>query len=386
MAALVGEEGVNLLHNLAECDDTFVMRRALSDCPDVVDIMAAGTAMRFLTSYYATTPGSRVITGTERMRNRPIALLVDALRSLGADIEYTEREGFPPLRIVGKSLRGGNIELPASVSSQYISSLLMIAPLLTGGLRLTLTGGIVSRSYIDMTLALMRSFGANAEWQGQNVIVVDEGRYTRTEMFLVESDWSAASYWYEVVALSTAADTTIRLDGLHRDSLQGDACVATLFEPLGVHTAWTADGVLLTKTRRTAERVDTDMTLCPDLAQTLVVACAVLGVPFRISGLQSLRIKETDRIAALQTELDKMGFDIIETSPGTLEWNGERSRPSDDIIYIDTYEDHRMAMAFAPAAFAFDGLRVRHPEVVTKSYPGFWEELRKVGFNITSEE
>lgn len=368
---------------LAECDDTAVMQRALVN-PDVpeVDIMAAGTAMRFLTAYYACTAGQRIITGTARMRQRPISVLVEALRSLGADITYIENEGFPPLFIRGKSLSGRDVSLAGNVSSQYISALLLIAPILPHGLRLTLTGDVVSRSYITMTLSLMASFGAKAEWEDESTVVVQALPYHRTKPFAIEGDWSAASYWYEMLALSPDAEAHIVIPRLYKESLQGDRAVADYFALLGVSTTWTSEGVLLTKTKCTIQFFEVDLTLQPDIAQTLIVTLCALNVPFCVSGLQTLRIKETDRIAALQTELAKFGYHITEPTPGTLAWNGEVNHTTSAYpITVATYDDHRMAMAFAPLALVLNApLHIADPDVVTKSYPEYWDALRALGF------
>lgn len=368
---------------LAQCDDTDVMLRALSQ-PEAteINILAAGTAMRFLTAYYACMPGERVITGTPRMCQRPIAVLVEALHSLGAEISYVNDEGFPPLRIKGAVLKGQMVELSGHVSSQYISALLLIAPILPHGLTLRLTGDIVSRSYIDMTLALMRNFGASVAWVDECTIVVAPQPYQRSQPFVVESDWSAASYWYELVALSPDPEACITLPRLYQDSLQGDRAVADYYAQLGVHTEWLEEGVRLTKQALTATHFEADLTLQPDIAQTIIATLCALHIPFRISGLQTLRIKETDRIAALQTELAKFGYLIAEEIPGTLVWNGQM-QPNDATrpVTIATYDDHRMAMAFAPLALALSTpLYIAHPEVVTKSYPTYWEALAAVGF------
>lgn len=367
--------------NLSDCDDTQVMIRALTDMPPTIDIHAAGTAMRFLTAYLSVTEGTHVITGTERMQQRPIRILVDALRSLGADIEYTKNEGYPPLRINGRQLTGSEISLPGNVSSQYISALLMIAPTQERGLQLTLTGDIISRPYIDLTLELMRLFGAKAKWTDENRLKVDAGGY-RPRPFTVESDWSAASYWYEIAALSEQA--TIQLPRLSEHSLQGDSKVAELFERLGVGTTYLPDEVILRKQGNITPRLEYDFVNQPDLAQTFVVTCAMLNVPFRFTGLQSLKIKETDRINALITEMKKLGYVLTETNNSILSWEGERCE-ADENPAIDTYEDHRMAMAFAPAILRLKNLRINHPEVVTKSYPHYWENLSEAGFGIIEE-
>ena len=370
ISALSGTKDVP--ENVSECDDTFVMVRALGAPAgqETIDIMAAGTAMRFLTAYLCVQEGEeRVLTGTERMKHRPIAILVDAMRSLGADIEYVGEEGFPPLRIKGKSLAGGSIELAGNVSSQYISAMLMIGPVLKEGLTLTLTGGIVSRPYIDMTLSIMREFGAVATFEG-NVIRVEPTGY-KPIPYYIENDWSASSYWYEMVALTPGGE--VRLPGLFAESLQGDQGVKDIFGMLGVETSF-GDGVLLRHTGKRVERLDIDMLRVPDLAQTVVVTCCMLDVPFRITGLQSLKIKETDRITALQNELRKLGYVIGEENDSVLLWDGTRCE-ADEQPAIDTYEDHRMAMSFAPCCQVLGEIRINNPEVVSKSYPTFWKEF-----------
>ena len=422
--------GACLPQNISHCDDTDVMVKALNMEPDgvqpcVVDVKAAGTAMRFLTAYLSVTPGSYLLTGTARMQQRPIGILVDALRRLGADIDYAGQEGFPPLLIRGRDPRGAAasatasattttsataeatamveagpeaaqcLTLPANVSSQYISALLMIGPLQPGGLRLTLTGDIISRPYIDLTLNLMRRYGAEADWTDHNTLTVLPGNY-RDAALTVESDWSAASYWYEVLALNAhglkqhplpigegegPVHPSVELLGLCADSPQGDSRVAELFGRLGVRTAYTDRGVRLSPMGLPVARLIEDLTDTPDLAQTLVVTCCLMGIPFRIGGLKSLRIKETDRIAALQTELHRLGYVVREEQPGLLTWNGERSPLLPDPI-IQTYDDHRMAMAFAPACLTGAPIAIDHPEVVTKSYPNFWDHLRLAGFTV----
>lgn len=376
--------GDSLPHNLSDCDDTQVMIRALDGLPPHIDIHAAGTAMRFLTALLSVTPGNREITGTERMRQRPIRLLVDALRSLGASIEYAENEGFPPLRIEGKSLKSNTITLAGNVSSQYISALLMIGPTLPNGLQIQLTGDIISRPYIDLTLQLMKDFGANATWTSSNRIVVEAGGYRDTN-FYVESDWSAASYWYQMMALCKDKDSRIELEGLFPNSYQGDSRGAKIFEKLGIITEFIGNNARLTKTNRLVERLEEDMVDIPDLAQTFVVTCCMLGIPFRFTGLQSLKIKETDRIEALKNELLKLGYRIKDEQDSILSWDGERCTPCEHPI-IATYEDHRMAMAFAPICFIQPAITIANPEVVSKSYPSYWEHLRQADLIIENNE
>lgn len=374
--------------NLSDCDDTRVMVRALQGNPEHIDIMAAGTAMRFLTAYLSVTPGSRVITGTQRMQQRPIRILVDALRQLGADIGYAGNEGFPPLRITGTALQGNEISLAGNVSSQYISALLMIGAVLPKGLHLHLTGNIISRPYINLTLQLMRDFGGHADWSSEDSITVCPGGY-RDVPFTVESDWSAASYWYQILTLdginrikkNETGNSSIELLGLFSRSYQGDSRGAEIFSRLGVHTEYTDRGVRLTHTGTPIARLEEDMVDIPDLAQTLVVTCCLMNIPFCFTGLQSLKIKETDRITALITELHKLGYVVRSEQDSILLWDGERC-PAETAPVIATYEDHRMAMAFAPACLALPQIEIDEPQVVSKSYPTYWEDLKKAGFRI----
>ena len=375
-------KGDHPLENLSDCDDTQVTIRALHAQPgETIDIMAAGTAMRFLTAYLSVTPGDRIITGTERMQQRPIEVLVNALRELGAHIDYIAHEGFPPLRIQGTTLTKSHITLPGNVSSQYISALLMIGPTLEKGLKITLTGDIISRPYINLTLQLMKDFGAKAEWLNEHELQVEPQLYSSTP-FYVESDWSASSYWYQIAAFSKEA--TITLPGLFEKSYQGDSQVAHIFRSLGVETIYGDKTITLRKNGNPTGRLEYDFINQPDLAQTFVVTCALLGIPFRFSGLQSLKIKETDRIAALIKEMRKLGYVLHEAEGSILYWDNERCEKSDEAI--DTYEDHRMAMAFAPACLVLGEIRINNPHVVTKSYPRYWKDLQKAGFIIKEEE
>lgn len=379
--------GSVLPENLSDCDDTEVMIRALHDMPEEINIKAAGTAMRFMTAYLSVLDGHcHTLTGTERMKHRPIGLLANALRHLGADISYLGEEGFPPLRIRGQELQGGLLEIPGNVSSQYISALLMIGPVLKNGLTLRLTGSIISRPYIDLTLSVMHQFGAEAEWTDIDTIQVAPVPY-KERSYYIESDWSAASYWYEMMALSQNEDDEVRLEGLMDGSRQGDSSVRYIFSLLGVKTTFgtTESGKPTTVTlRRNGHRVprlDYNFVNSPDLAQTFVVCCAVMGVPFHFRGLSTLKIKETDRIKALKTEMRKLGFVLSEGDGTELIWSGERCEP-DLEPGIDTYEDHRMALAFAPAAFRIRGLKINQPQVVSKSYPRYWDDLEAAGFCI----
>ena len=368
--------------NLSDCDDTLVMIKALAENNETIDIMAAGTAMRFLTAYLSTVQGTHILTGTERMQQRPIQILVNALRELGAQIEYAGKEGFPPLRIHGTELKGNELTLKGNVSSQYISALLMIGPVLKNGLRLHLTGEIISLPYINLTLQLRKEFGAKAAWTSENSIEVAPKPYTPVS-FMVESDWSAASYWYQIAALSEQAE--IELMGLFRNSYQGDSRGAEVFSRLGITTEFTHEGVLLKKSNRLVEQLNEDFVDIPDLAQTFAVTCCLLGIPFRFTGLQSLKIKETDRIFALKAELRKLGYILQDAQDSILIWDGERCQPEAQPV-IQTYEDHRMAMAFAPAALRFPEMYIAEPQVVSKSYPAYWENLKQAGFQIENKE
>lgn len=379
--ALAGHRGTRP-DNVSDCDDTRVMTEWLDAMPEVIDIGAAGTAMRFSSALLAVTEGTHVITGSERMRHRPISVLVDALRQLGAQVDYVGEEGFPPLHITGDShLQGGDLHLAGNVSSQYISALLMIGPMLIDGLTLHLEGDIISRPYIDMTLQVMRDFGAEVTWTDESTITVSPKGYD-ARPYQVESDWSAASYWYEIVALSSGYKVTLPL--LFHNSPQGDREVARIFDQLGVKTTYHTEDVpyvTLSQQPCTISRLDYDFINQPDLAQTLVVCCCMMGVPFRFTGLQSLRIKETDRIAALERELGKLGYHVTHEGDSVMEWDGTKTEVATPSP-IDTYDDHRMAMAFAPCALRLPGISINNPQVVSKSYPRFWDDLRVAGFNI----
>ena len=386
--ALSGEQILPM--NLSDCDDTEVVLQTLEQMPETINIKAAGTAMRFMTAFLAATEhGEHTLTGTERMKQRPIKTLVNALRHIGADIRYEGNEGFPPLRIKGQKLDGGSLEIAGNISSQFISALMLIGPNLRKGLTLHLTGNIISRPYIDLTLWMMREFGAEAEWTSVDTIAIQPKPYTPRE-YLIENDWSAASYWYEMVALSQDPNAEIRLDGLMDGSKQGDSGVRYLFSLLGVKTTFASKQpgipttVTLCKSNNCVPRLEYDFTNMPDLAQTFVCTCCALGVPFHFKGLQTLRIKETDRISALKAELAKLGYKLEDYNDSELIWDGNYS-PASTLSHIDTYEDHRMALAFAPMALRMP-VAINHPQVVTKSYPHYWDDLRQAGFKVTSNE
>ena len=375
--ALAGSRAALL--NLSDSDDTRVLEKALEENSLVKDVGHAGTSMRFLTAYLSTREGDFQLTGSERMKQRPVGPLVDALKQLGARIEYLENQGYPPLEIKGGALEGGAIEIDAGISSQFISALMMIGPLLEGGLRITLRGEIVSATYIEMTLALMDHCGVRARFEGDQ-IYIPSGSYVLDEM-VVESDWSAASYWFQAAALSPGSE--ILLPKLSRDSLQGDSILTGLFSPLGVQSHFSKLGLLIHSSPvNLPEHFEYDFTGCPDLVQTCAVTLCALGIPFRFAGTRTLRVKETDRIAALGRELRKLGFVIQEDPAGEwMSWDGSRCESEQNPV-IATYHDHRMAMAFAPLAMALGKMVIADPGVVSKSYPDFWSDLEKAGFEI----
>ena len=366
------------IQNLSDSDDTRVLGEALNSNTNKFDIGHAGTAMRFLTAFLSKIVGEWEVTGSARMKQRPIKILVDALSELGAKIEYTENEGFPPLKIYGSHLKGKTITLDGSISSQYISALLMIAPTIENGLTLKLTGNITSRSYIELTLKLMARFGIKYQWAG-NEITVPEQNYFPMD-FTVEADWSGASYWYQTLALSETGE--IFLENLQLNSLQGDANIAGWFEQFGIQSIQKKNGVLLSKPEHIQpEKLTLDFIENPDIAQTMACLCIGQKIPFHFTGLKTLKIKETDRIAALQNELAKFGAVLNEPQHGELEWDGKfDASGAEKIPLIETYHDHRMALAFAPLALAGYTFQIKDPMVVTKSYPNFWNDLQNAGF------
>lgn len=370
MDALSGKK--SSLHNLSDANDTQLMLRLITSKERIIDVEDAGTTMRFLTAYFAITMQEKILTGTQRMKERPIGILVNALRTLGADITYTELDGYPPLHLKGFSgQKTATLKIRGDVSSQFISALMMIAPALEQGLTLELEGKIGSRPYIEMTASLMKEFGVNSTFSG-NIITVPRQTYTPTE-HTVESDWSAASYWFAFAALAEHAE--ILLPRISLNSLQGDRTVVEIMKPLGVEAKMSGDKLKLTKAR--AEKaISWDFTNCPDLAQTIAVTCAAKGIEGSFTGLESLRIKETDRIAALQNELAKIGG-RLEESGNTWKLIPSKRLPASASFH--TYKDHRMAMAFAPLAAMID-VTIENPGVVKKSYPRFWDDLELFGF------
>ena len=371
-----------VLDNTSNSDDSEVMLKALQNSQlltpnsQLIDVHHAGTAMRFLTAYFSIQEEKEVVlTGSSRMKERPIKILVDALNQLGAEISYEENEGFPPIKIIGKKLIQNKVSLPANVSSQYISALLLIAPKLENGLELTLEGEITSVPYIKMTLTLLNEIGVKTSFVGNKISVKPQFTIHNSQ-FTIESDWSSASYWYSIVALSEIG-TQISLSSYKKNSLQGDSALANIYQDFGVETVFNEDNsITITKTKNhQLSIVNYQLNNCPDIAQTITVTCFGLGIGCDLTGLHTLKIKETDRLEALKTELTKLGATISVTNESlTL----EASNHINENIAIDTYQDHRMAMAFAPLALKIS-LTINQAEVVSKSYPDFWEDLKIIG-------
>ncbi len=360
------------LKNLSNSDDTVHLQQALMSDSYVIDIGHAGTAMRFLTAYYAVNEGGEmVLTGSERMQNRPIKILVDALRMLGADIEYVGKEGYPPLRIRGKKLTKNKVRIEGNISSQYISALLLVAPSLENGLEIELLGEITSVPYIKMTLALLDQLGLSQNWNG-NTINVDPLQNVDNKIITVESDWSSASYFYSLVAISD--NGKVILSSYQKDSLQGDSSLMEMYKHFGVDTDFDINTITLTKKKIDLKPLVLDLRDSPDLAQTVVVTCFGLGIACDISGLHTLKIKETDRLVALKNELEKLGASIKVTDKSL---HLSSSNKINKNIAIDTYQDHRMAMAFAPLAIKVP-IVINEAEVVSKSFTSFWEDLDSV--------
>lgn len=369
------------IDRLSTSKDTKTLQKLLALDEGTYDAGAAGTTFRFMTAYLALQPGTQILTGSERMKQRPVGVLAEALNELGADIRFLEKPGYPPLSIgPGKFGSVDELRIPANISSQFISALLMIAPVLPNGLTLHLEGDIVSRPYIQMTLSLMRRFGVEAQWVGPTIKI--EKQAYQPKDFTVEADWSAASYYYAMAAFST--DLNLHLGGLFEDSLQGDSVLAEMMTQFGVNTEYVADGLILTKGK--ASSVDSfqwNFIDCPDIAQTLAVVCGGLGVDGYFTGLRTLKIKETDRVQALQDELKKVEVNFWETEARQGVSCQVKGKTIVDHPQFATYEDHRMAMAFAPLAM-FGNIKIEEPMVVVKSYPEFYEDLKKLGFTVES--
>ena len=365
--------------NVSNSDDATLMQKALKSSDSIKDIHHAGTAMRFLTAYYATQNGQEItLTGSARMQERPIKILVDALRKLGANIQYTKNEGFPPLQIKGQKLHGNEVMLNANVSSQYISALLLIAPTLEKGLTLTLNGKITSVPYINMTLSLLNDLGVKTNFEENTITVAPFEATQKATEFTVESDWSSASYFYSLIALSEIG-TTIKLSSYKENSLQGDSCLAEIYQEFGVETVFAENTITLSKKREaTQETIKLDLKNAPDIAQTIAVTAFGLGISCEMIGLHTLKIKETDRLVALKTELEKLGASVDITDASLHLHKATQIR--EDIL-IATYKDHRMAMAFAPLALCVP-IEIEKAAVVSKSFPDFWSDLQKIGIKI----
>jgi 3-phosphoshikimate 1-carboxyvinyltransferase len=383
-------EGKKISELLSNSSDTVVMQNLLEkicnhtvDSESVVEINVgnAGTVMRFLIAVLAVTPGKWLITGTERMQQRPVQPLTKALQHLGADLNFQKQEGYPPILITGsKNLTGGSVELNAGISSQFISALMMLGPILKGGLEITLLGDIISSSYIHMTQSLMQKCGAKVDFEGK-LVRIQEGKYQEFSICdVIEPDWSAAAFWYQVVAFNPTSRVLLR--DLQNQSVQGDSVLPEIFKNLGVNSSFTEDGVLLTKSEQpVAKDFNYDFTECPDLAQAVIVACAALGISGRFAGLKTLRVKETDRIEALRCELSKLGYHVlVENDEIILSGSIAISAIENSSVVIECYDDHRMAMSFATLVLLRNDICISEPAVVKKSYPSFWEDLELAGF------
>ena len=365
------------LQNLSNSDDTQAMTRGLSSADETIDIGHAGTTMRFLTSYFATTAGvKKILTGSKRMQERPIKILVDALRAIGADIEYVKNEGYPPLRISGKKITVDSVELAANVSSQYITSLMLIAPNLPKGLTIRLVGEITSIPYINMTCSLLQKVGVQAKFEGQTIQVFPQDKIA-TKTVEVESDWSSASYHFSMAALADNAQISIK--NYVSDSLQGDSVLVDIYTQMGVSSSFDGNTLHLKNDRTVQPHITLDLVKAPDIAQTIAVTCFGLGISCNLTGLHTLKIKETDRLVALDTELSKLGADIRVTNESLH--LAARKNPINEGVAIDTYHDHRMAMAFAPLGIKVP-ISINDADVVSKSYPTFWDDLRSLGFSV----
>lgn len=370
------------INNISDSDDTKVMMSAINSNQEKIDIGHAGTAMRFLTSYFSSIENSSVIlTGSKRMRERPISVLVDALRELDVDISYLENEGYPPIRINGRVINKKQVNLPANVSSQYISSLMMLGVSLQKGLVINLSTEIISLPYIEMTKIIIERIGGSVELK-PNQIVINSLSNKKIPSQLVESDWSSASYFYSVVALSDSSNLT--LNTYYKDSIQGDSDLVEIYKNFGVKTTYINNGIHLSKSDEKIEKkISLDLSNNPDLAQTIVVTCLGLGIDCDLYGLQTLKIKETDRLKALKSEIEKFGVDKIEITEDSLHLENNSQLKSH--ISIDTYNDHRMAMSFAPLSL-LNPIIINDPMVVTKSYVSFWDHLKKLGFEISKNK
>ncbi len=364
------------LENVSNSDDSNLMTSALSSQSEVIDIHHAGTAMRFLTAYFSIQEGrGTILTGSKRMKERPIKILVEALQELGAEISYEENDGFPPIKIKGKKLTKNKVSLKANVSSQYISALLLIASKLENGLELTLEGEITSIPYINMTLSLLDEIGVESSFEGNKITVKPNTKKLDAKTLTVESDWSSASYYFSIVALSDIG-TEITLSSYKEHSLQGDSALVEIYKHFGVSTSSNENSITLKKENSNLGPLILDLKNAPDIAQTIAVTCFALGMPCDLIGLHTLKIKETDRLVALKTEIEKLGGEVRITDKSL---HLSASKTINSMVSIATYNDHRMAMAFAPLALK-TSIIIEHAMVVSKSYPTFWEDLKTIGF------
>lgn len=378
LKALLGDFQIN---NISGSNDTKVLQEALNSTLNSIDVGHAGTAMRFLTAYFATQESRDVVlTGSERMQQRPIGILVDALRQLGAEIAYVKNEGYPPLRISGKKLSGGKVQVQADISSQYLSALLLIAPTLEKGLTIIFESKVTSRPYLQMTIALLKKNGVSVVEEENVVMVKPFQKKNLPTLFTVESDWSSASYFYSFIALSPVG-TSLKLSYFQEESLQGDKRLTEIYSHFGVETSFDDDHIRLTKQHENhPESIALDLTDNPDLAQTIAVTCLGLKVDCNLTGLHTLKIKETDRLAALQAELSKFGATIQITKDSLLMQNSNLTEHNGTVA-VTTYDDHRMAMAFAPLCLKLS-IMIQEAEVVSKSYPDFWKDLAYMGVGV----
>jgi len=371
------------LANLSQADDTIRLTfylnhiRTCSDqnLPLVINAENAGTVLRFLISLLARKNGKWLLTGSERMQKRPIGILVSALQELGADISYSAKQGFPPLLVKGSKLSGGKLEMNASVSSQFITSLMMIAPLMDKGLTIDFSAKPVSFPYIEMTRKLMEEFAADVELKDKSV-KINPSEY-QIKSLSIEPDWSSASYWYEVVALADKAE--LFLEGFTKESVQGDSCVREIFKELGVNTAFESNGIRLKSSAKCTTHFNYDFSDSPDLVPAVITTCAAKGISATITGVDHLQYKESDRMKALSIELEKIGARISEKN-GIFHLNINKNRKIQKDMVFETYKDHRMAMCFAPLVLMFDQIIIKDKDVVNKSYPAFWEDLEKLKF------
>ena len=381
-----------IFQNNSTSEDSLLLKNALSQIKNkkiaTINIHHAGTDMRFLTAYLSTKEGEWTLTGSERMKDRPIGDLVKALKSLGADIVFLEKENFPPLKINGKILKGGKIEIDGSVSSQFISALLLIAPTFENGITLTLKNNIVSWPYIQMTIDILTEFGLIV-CKNLNTINVSKSLIAppKSTIYSIESDWSSASYWFSIVAICNKGE--IILTGLKNKSSQADAILTEIYMQLGVSSNFKNNDLVLTKNANITSSFEYDFTDCPDIAQTVAITCFALGIKAKLTGLKTLKLKESDRIVGLKTELEKFGAIVnitdnsIEIKEAAHKWqNAGLTNNEFATVTVSTYNDHRMAMSFAPLSILYKEIRIEKPEVVSKSYPQFWEDLKSAGFNV----